>query len=31
MSHTVWGPKATSLVPVMDGPVYRVLLAHWGA
>lgn len=31
MSQIVWGPKATSLVPMMDGPVYRVLLAHLGA
>ena len=31
VSHTVWGLKATSLVPMMNGPVYRVLVAHWGA
>ena len=31
MSLAVWGPQATRLVPLMDGLVYSVPLAHRGA
>lgn len=31
MSLAVWGPQATRLVPLMDGLVYSVLMAHRGA